>query len=302
MIMPAPKFAYTLAVVGDLEAGRINAVTSALAESIRSFGSVESGDYLDRKNLSGSSKVFHIGCRHDETLIDLINCPLNANNLAIAFCQADRIVWVVQPDEISPILPLAVGASVSFGIQSHSMILNMAGVDAESVDDDELMALMEADVLEMFEQHDTTIDQTVNISVADISAAASAAPELEPFAKSLFASVPDSNSADVPQSGPSAVLQVEQCYGVKGPAGKPVRVAFGPIHGKPIETGDSLFLVGAGDGADSLRVTEIQLFGEKVKQAPPRASAALMLHGAAKRPTESRACADRSSGRVSCYG
>ena len=281
MTSPAARAAYTVAVIGDADAGALHAVTEALAAAVASdatSGRVVAGDYLEKTGRDDPGASFHIGCFRDDAVVDVLKCPASLRNLAGALGQLARIVWVVCPGEISDNLKTAMTVSRTLGVSSHALLSNLAKLDPELADDEELVEVLG---LETGELLDTAgIDTVVSLEVSiDGSDAAAEAASLGPLAKWLFDSWPEAPAAAGASSG-AATLAVESSYGVQGPGGKPVRVAFGPISGGTIATGDELTLLGGDAEPSRATVSEVQLFGEKIDAAPANASAALMLYGA----------------------
>ena len=258
--------AHTTALIGD-GTGKLRAVTRALLDAIAVSGRVVAGDYLDS---SGSdSDLFHAGCFRGDTLVDLIHCPSDVRNLSVALSQVQRILWVLCPGDISESLKSAIAASPTFGVASHALVLNSAGLDPELAEDEELTEVMELETCEVFEESQIEAELTVRVEID--GKGESEAESVKPLASWLFDTAPSDSAGGAP------TLFVERCYGVKGH-----RVAFGPVQGGSIANGDKLTLVGHDTEPVELRVAEVQVFGEQAAQAHAAASAALLLHGAPK--------------------
>jgi hypothetical protein len=273
--------AYTTALAGDPESSSVGLLTAALANAVGAFGRVAAGDYLDRKNLADKTKAFHIGCYRREALIDLITCPLTLRNAGIALAQADRIVWVIRPDSLTDNLKLALAASASFGARSHVIALNAGGLPADLASDPDLIQVMEAEIRELFETHEVPVDFAVNVSMGGPQDMTDSADTVSGLASYLFDQWLEPAHRSEALTG-STYVGVEQCYGVSSPAGKPVRVGYGPVRGRSVSLGQTLTLLGAGGGREQVRVAELQEFGESVTEAVCGSSAAILLHGAPK--------------------
>lgn len=272
--------AYTAALVGDPRSAALHAVTEALALAVGAWGRSIAGDYLEKVGRDDPGASFHIGCFVGDALVDLIKCPATAGNLAAALSQAARVVWVACPDEIGGDLRAALAAASALGIQSHGLVLNSARLDPEVAADEELLGVLALETDELLA--DLSIDPELRLAVSiGGERSAAEAESLGALVSWLFDS-PPAAAAAAGDGETSSTLEVERSYGVQGPAGRPSRVAFGPVTGRAIAAGDRLTLLGGGAEGTEVAVSEVQLFGEKVDRAPANASAALLLHGAPK--------------------
>jgi hypothetical protein len=271
--------AYTAAIVGDPATSELGPFVAALAESISSFGEVVSGDYLEKKNLSDKLRLFHIGCYHDDLLVDVIHCPLTFKNFAVAAAQASRLVWVIRPDQIVRNHRCAIELARAFDVPSAVLACNMWGIDEEYLADEEMSALLEEEAQQLLAAAQITPDLTVTTCLGSGGNAAQQTTELAELAQHLFdhERVPQVTETDDP-----TLMLVEQCYSVKGPGGKPARVAYGAVKGRSLVAGELLNIPGLDDGTKAFRVSEIQQFGENVREVCPGSSASLMFHGAPK--------------------
>jgi translation elongation factor EF-Tu-like GTPase len=272
--------AYTVALIGDPESSAVSAVMGVLARAVPTSAKIVAGDYLDKKNLADRAKAFHIGCYVGDSLIDLINCPLTFKNIAATLHQADRIAWVIRPDEVGDNLKRAIAAAAVFGVRSHVLVVNTGCLPSDLRDPD-LLEIMTAEARDVFESLSTPIESCFTVDVNGVDHSAESAHGVEALAEYL---VQNWLSPRVPVGATSerTLVVVEQSYSVSGPSGKPARAGYGPVRGRSVVVGQSLTLLTVGGSSDQVRISELQEFGQGVGEAPAGSSAAILFHSAPK--------------------
>jgi len=267
---------YSLAVLGEQHSD-VNALTYALAQRINEFAEVVSGDYLDTKKLSGYVEPFHIGCYRNNLLIDLINCPITLTNLSVSLIQAVRLVWVIAAGEISDNLNNAIAASAMMGISDHVVVLNTARLDANVLEDEELLSVAVLEVNDIFTYHGIQPRHITMMSVGRIGDSFFGRSELDVLTRFLFSDIPD-----VRATPEYPLMHIEHCYTISGPRGSYVRIAFGPVCGGEIKVGQTLALLGFDPKPYEVRIADLEQFGKKTRAAKAGGSAAVMLHSVPK--------------------
>lgn len=272
--------AYTAALVGDPDSSELNAVMAALARAVPASARIVAGDYLEKKNLADRTKTFHIACYADDSLLDLINCPLTFRNVAGAVYQSDRIAWVVRPDELGDNLKRAIAACPIFGVRSHIVVINTGGLPSDLRDPD-LLEVMVAETRDVFDSQRMPIESSLTVNVSGLNEAAESASGVEGLAAYLLQNW---LSPRMPAGVTSerALIAVEQSYSVSGPSGKPARAGYGPVRGRSVSVGQTLTLLTISGSSYQVRISELQEFGQGVSEAVVGSSAAILLHSAPK--------------------
>ncbi|MCL4486941.1 MAG: hypothetical protein M1570_02270 [Chloroflexi bacterium] len=271
--------AYTAALVGDADSSGVNAVMGLLGRALAANARVVSGDYLDRKNLADRHTTFHIGIYNSDGLVDLMNCPVTLRNLSATLNQADRLVWIIRPDDLNASLKRSILAAIPFDIRSHLVVFNTAGLSPD-LKDPELLEVMAAEARDFFESSRLSVEAWLTVD------APSPDPAVESSGVDALASYLLTNWVR-PRHAPSghpgaAILSVEQSYNVSGHSGKPTRAGYGPVRGGSVAVGQMLDLLMVGGSTDQVRVAEIQEFGQSIAEATVGSSAAVLFQSAPK--------------------
>ena len=258
-----------VSVIGKTEDG-CNFLTHAISESVKKYGEVISGDYLEKKSLPKRKELFHIKYYTSKYECEHINAPFTPDNISIASLQSDVMVLVININEGINNQHQAVLRLLKENKKSQVILFFNIPKDSFIDFDSDLAELAEIEGEEILESL-SLVQKGVHIILGCLE------KEPDEIADRVIDIIDTHFSPNEYSLLEEPQFYIEKVYQVSSKGLKHAPVAFGFLAGGTIFQGMDLDIIGIPENIPNVRVRSIEIFGKNVQRCEAGRSAAILL-------------------------
>lgn len=258
---------FNLTLLGKIEDG-VNELTLAMSNAASRYGKVISGDYLDKKGLSGRKELFHILYHTSRYECEHICAPVYISNISKSICQADAVALIINLERGLGAIDYALLDYVN-GSNIEQVIIVFSSHPRETIDV-EMHDIAKMEVIEVMKNLGFNQDNIHFLFDTNDDEFASLA---EDIIKIIDSHLHPKNH----QINEDLVFCVEKIYYVSDKGLRNAPVAYGYLKSGIITRGMNLYILGLDELPQAIRVRSLEVFGQEIIRCEAGRSVAVLF-------------------------